>query len=276
MRLTGRRTLMQRPGGHRRRGRRPARRARRGRAPPPVPTDGPRARQRRVLPAVRRGPADRLATSASSASTAASRSTPTRAWPSRSSGRAQLRPPGVLRQHRQPRSASCPSYWPLGQRAPQALHPQRSPTPQACAFDYGWNAAKDSFAPGPGRRRVGRRPGRHPQRPGGWTSRCTTPGSRWSTASAAKFLRNDTAVLHGMTRAAAASAASGPSASTAPRTSGSGSPAGPAWTGRRSGTPGSARRARPASTATRSWSFTGGPVRLSQFLRNGFDADLRC
>ena len=23
-------------------------------------------------------------------------------------------------------------------------------------------------------------------------------------------------------------------------------------------------------------SFTGGPVRLTQFLRNGFDADLRC
>jgi hypothetical protein len=24
------------------------------------------------------------------------------------------------------------------------------------------------------------------------------------------------------------------------------------------------------------YSFTGGPVRLTQFLRNGFDADLRC
>ncbi len=27
---------------------------------------------------------------------------------------------------------------------------------------------------------------------------------------------------------------------------------------------------------SRSFSFTGGPVKLSQFLRNGFDADLRC
>jgi hypothetical protein len=27
---------------------------------------------------------------------------------------------------------------------------------------------------------------------------------------------------------------------------------------------------------TPAYSFTGGPVRLTQFLRNGFDADLRC
>ena len=165
------------------------------------------------------------------------------------------------------------SFWPLGQRTPR--HCSRSqPDSQACAFDYGWNSAQDSL----------RRAKAAAASVGAKDVTLSTwwldveMHNTWESleyGERRKFLRNDTAVLKGMTALLERRGVRHVGVySTAHQwlriTGGASLDHAPVWY---AGV-GTARSAR--KHCARSWSFTGGPVRLSQFLHNGFDADLRC
>ncbi len=94
------------------------------------------------------------------------------------------------------------SYWPLGQRAPR--HCTRSkPDSQACAFDYGWNSAKDSLR----RAKAAAASVGAPDvtRSAWWLD--VEMHNTWESleyGERRKFLRNDTAVLRGHEDAAPA------------------------------------------------------------------------
>ena len=182
------------------------------------------------------------------------------------------RPSGVLRQHRQP---GLPAVQLLAAGAADARHCTRSqPDSRACAFDYGWNSARDSLrrakaaAASVGAKVV--------TRSTWWLD--VEIHNTWESleyGERRKFLRNDTAVLQGMTALLERHGVRHVGVySTAHQwlriTGGASLDRAPVWY---AGV-GTARSAR--KHCARSWSFTGGPVRLSQFLHNGFDADLRC
>ncbi len=165
------------------------------------------------------------------------------------------------------------SFWPLGQRSPQACTRSR-PNSAACAFDYGWNAAKDSLA----RAKAAAASVGAPDvtRTNWWLD--VEMHNTWESLEYGErpmFLRNDTAVLRGMTallhRRGVRTVGVYSTVHQWQRITGGASlDRAPVWY---AGV-GTARSAH--KHCARSWSFTGGPVRLSQFLRNGYDADFRC
>jgi len=165
------------------------------------------------------------------------------------------------------------SYWPLGQRAPR--HCTRSkPDSQACAFDYGWNSARDSLR----RAKAAAASLGAPDvtRSTWWLD--VEMHNTWESleyGERRKFLRNDTAVLRGMKtlleRRGVRTVGVYSTAHQWQRITGGASLDRAAVWYAGVGTAQSARK-----HCHRSWSFTGGPVKLSQFLRNGFDADFRC
>jgi hypothetical protein len=165
------------------------------------------------------------------------------------------------------------SFWPIGQRSPQLCTRSR-PNSAGCAFDYGWNAAKDSLA----RARAAAASVGAPDvtRTTWWLD--VEMHNTWESlefGDKPMFLRNDTAVLRGMTallerRGVGTVGVYSTVHQWQQITGGASLDRAPVWY---AGV-GSAQSAR--THCTRSWSFTGGPVRLSQFLRNGYDADLRC
>jgi hypothetical protein len=165
------------------------------------------------------------------------------------------------------------SHWPLGQRSPQVCTRSR-PDSAGCAFDYGWNSAKDSLR----RARAAAASVSAPDvtRTTWWLD--VEMHNTWESLEYSEkpmFLRNDTAVLRGMTallhRRGVRTVGVYSTAHQWQRITGGASlDRAPVWY---AGV-GAVRSAH--QHCARTWSFNGGPVRLSQFLRNGFDADLRC
>jgi hypothetical protein len=161
------------------------------------------------------------------------------------------------------------SHWPAGQTAPQVCDGSNS---TACSYDYGWNAAKDSFAAAAAVMPA-------PQSYVWWLD--VETGNSWETLESAygqtpAAQANDRAALAG---AVAALTDSGVTTvgvySTSYQwqqiTGGTGTQfAGqPVWV---AGV-GTSTKARSNCAST---SFTGGPVQLAQYARNGYDADLHC
>lgn len=164
-------------------------------------------------------------------------------------------------------------HWPVGQRWPRRCTRTR-PDSADCAFDYGFNAAKDSFA----RARVAARTvGARDVADSVWWLDVETHNT-WESleyGESSRYLRNDAGVLAGMARLLHKRGVRKVGVySTGHQwlriTGGARLGRAPVWYAG-SGTLRSARtRCRPA------YSFTGGPVRMTQYLRNGFDRDLRC
>ncbi len=166
------------------------------------------------------------------------------------------------------------SYWPLGQRTPRVCS-RAEPDSAACAFDYGVNAAKDSFARA---RAAARAAGAPDVRRSTWWLDVETLNT-WESleyGERPKYLRNDTAVLKGMTRALQRRGVRtvGVYSTTYQWdriTGGASLRRAPVWYAGVGSAAQARRRCSPAH------SFTGGRVRMAQFLaRNGLDGDLRC
>ena len=161
------------------------------------------------------------------------------------------------------------SHWPSGQQTPQVCDGSNS---AACSYDYGWNAALDSYADAAA---VTSTPASY-----AWWLDVET-GNSWETLEStygqtATAKANDAAALAG-----AADALRSRGVATVGFYS-----TGYQWTQITGGT-GMQLAASPAwvagvgsqSTAQnncRSASFTGGPIQLTQYALNGFDADLQC
>ena len=165
-------------------------------------------------------------------------------------------------------------HWPLGQRKPQVCTRAR-PDSATCAFDYGFNAAKDSFARA---RAAALSVGAPDVRRSTWWLDVEMHNT-WESlqyGELPKYLRNDTAVLAGMTRALRKRGVDVVGVySTAHQwqriTGGASLGRAPVWYAGVGSAATARSRCRPA------WSFTGGRVRMTQFLaRNGLDGDLRC
>lgn len=164
-------------------------------------------------------------------------------------------------------------FWPLGQRSPRRCSRSR-PDSAGCAFDYGWNAARDSLTRA---KAAARSVGAPSVTSSTWWLDVET-GNTWESleyGEGPKYLRNDTAVLRGMTRLLERRGVRTVGAySTLHQwrriTGGASLDRAPVWY---AGT-GSARKA--AARCSRSNSFTGGRVRLAQYVRAGLDANVRC
>ena len=165
------------------------------------------------------------------------------------------------------------SHWPIGQRAPRRCT-RNNRNSEDCAFDYGFNAAKDSFARA---RAAARSVGARDVADSVWWLDVEMHNT-WQSlehGERPRFLRNDTAVLAGMTKLLHRRGVRWVGVySTAHQwqriTGGARLDRAPIWY---AGT-GTVRNARIHCRPT--YSFTGGRIRMAQFLRNGFDADLRC
>jgi hypothetical protein len=165
------------------------------------------------------------------------------------------------------------SHWPIGQRGPQACTKAR-PDSEGCAYDYGVNAAKSSFA----RARAAARSigAKDPVASTWWLD--VELHNTWEAdefGPAARYLRNDVAALAGMVHALHRKGVRHVGVySTAHQwgvvTGGASLGRAPVWYAG-TGTQANARtHCRPA------FSFTGGPIRMAQYATNGFDGDLRC
>jgi hypothetical protein len=165
-------------------------------------------------------------------------------------------------------------HWPLGQRSPRVCTRAR-PDSAACAFDYGVNAAKDSFRRA---RAAALSVGAPDVRRSTWWLDVETHNT-WESleyGERPKYLRNDTAVLAGMKHALEKRGVRTVGVySTAHQwqriTGGASLGRAPVWYAGVGSAATARRRCAP------SWSFTGGRVRMTQFLaKNGLDGDLRC
>ena len=165
------------------------------------------------------------------------------------------------------------SYWPLGQQSPRVCTPAK-PDSAGCAFDYGFNAAKDSFARA---RAAARLAGARDVAASTWWLDVELHNT-WESleyGERPRFLRNDTAVLAGMTRLLHKRGVRRVGVySTLHQwqriTGGASLHRAPVWYAGLGTLRTARKRCRPA------YSFTGGPVRMTQYAHNGFDGDLRC
>ena len=166
------------------------------------------------------------------------------------------------------------AHWPLGQTSPRVCS-RSKPDSQGCAFDYGVNAAKDAFVRA---RAAARSVGAPDVRRSVWWLDVETHNT-WESleyGERPKFLRNDTAVLAGMRRALLRRGVRLVGAYSTQHhwdriTGGASLSAAPVWYAGVGSKDQARRRCRPAT------SFTGGPVRMTQFLAgSGLDGDLRC
>ena len=166
-------------------------------------------------------------------------------------------------------------HWPLGQQLPQPCASERSASDtDACAYDYGWNAAADSwqrataaaFAAG----------ARDPAESDWWID--VETGNTWQSLALndePDAESHDTAALRGMVDFFhAQGVASVGVYSTAEQwdliTGGASLSAAPVWYAGGGSVLDALARCDP------SWSFTGGSVRLSQYDAGGVDGDYRC
>jgi GH25 family lysozyme M1 (1,4-beta-N-acetylmuramidase) len=164
-------------------------------------------------------------------------------------------------------------HWPVGQHSPKRCT-RAKPDSAACAFDYGFNAAKDSFVRA---RAAARLVGAKEVARSVWWLDVETHNT-WESleyGERPKLLRNDAAVLAGATRLLHKRGVRTVGVYSTMHqwlriTGGATLDRAPVWYAGL-GTRASARkRCRPA------YSFTGGKVRMAQYAHNGFDGDLRC
>ena len=165
------------------------------------------------------------------------------------------------------------SFWPLGQQHPRTCT-RAHPDSAGCAFDYGWNAAKDALA-------------RARAAASSVAAAAVTETTWWLDVETSntwesleygetrKYLRNDVAVLRGMTALLERRGVHRVGVySTAHQweriTGGVSLDRAHVWYAGVGTRKAAARKCSPAH------SFTGGRVRLAQFARDGFDANLRC
>jgi hypothetical protein len=168
------------------------------------------------------------------------------------------------------------SHWPVGQTAPQPCTAD-APDSTSCSYDYGWNAAKDSFGDAVAA--------------GGGAAAAAAPwwldvetANSWETLEAAygptaAAQENDSQALLGAVAALHDSGVASVGVySTSyqwgqitggPATTGTRFAADPSWVAGN----GSAAAAQGLCGTT---GFTGGPVKLAQYPKRGFDADVAC
>jgi hypothetical protein len=165
------------------------------------------------------------------------------------------------------------THWPVGQTSPRVCDPA-APDSSACAYDYGWNAAADSYARAAAAALSVGAPA--PASATWWLDAET--GNTWESlefGETAATYANDTAALTGM-RDYLRSQGVGTVGvySTAHQwqriTGGASLGRAPVWY---AGTGGPSSAAAHCASA---FSFTGGPVRLTQYASGGFDADNAC
>jgi hypothetical protein len=160
-------------------------------------------------------------------------------------------------------------HWPAGQQTPQPCDGSNS---TACAYDYGWNAAKDSFADA---QTVTADP-----RTFAWWLDVET-GNSWETLEAA-YGSSDAARAADRSALAGAVAAlvdSGVTSVGMYSTSSQWQQITGGTANQFAGSPEWVAGTGSASTAVKNCSqtsFTGGRVALAQYAHNGFDADYHC
>jgi hypothetical protein len=164
------------------------------------------------------------------------------------------------------------THWPTGQTSPQACKAS-SRNSTACSYDYGWNAAKDSY----GRAAAAATSVGAPAVSGAKWWLDVETGNSWQVdnGETATHYANDTAALKGMRGYLRAKGVSTVGVYSTSRqwqqiTGGASLAKAPIWYAGVGGP--SSAAAHCASTQ----SFTGGPVRLTQYRRGGFDADNAC
>ena len=164
------------------------------------------------------------------------------------------------------------THWPLGQHGPR-LCTRARPDSEGCAYDYGVNAAKSSFARARAAARSVGAP--DPSRSTWWLDVELHNTWQGETSPTAKHLGNDVAVLAGMVHALHRKGVHHVGVYSTEHqwgvvTGGASLGQAPVWY---AGT-GSLATAR--THCHPRFSFTGGPVRMAQYATNGFDGDLRC
>ena len=165
------------------------------------------------------------------------------------------------------------SHWPLGQTTPRRCT-RAAPDSSACAYDYGWNAAKDSYARAVAAAASVGAPS--VTRASWWLD--VETGNTWEAleyGETASYHANDTAVLKGMRaylrgRGIRVVGAYSTLHQWDRITGGARLGRAPVWYAGLGGATSAANR------CSRRFSFTGGPVRWAQFARDGFDANHRC
>jgi hypothetical protein len=162
-------------------------------------------------------------------------------------------------------------YWPAGQLSPRVCYASDPDTP-SCAYNYGWNAAADSYA---------RAVAAYVEL--GWAEADVTPapfaGTWWLDVETANSWRADpllnVAALHGAVDFLESREAESVGFYSAPRmwlaiTGGTDDFADhPSWVAGASTLPG-------ALAVCRGEGFTGGPVAMAQYIEDGFDANVTC
>lgn len=165
------------------------------------------------------------------------------------------------------------THWPKGQRSPQVCG-AGSLNSTACSYDYGWNAARDSYARAAA---AATSVGAPAVSSATWWLDVET-GNSWESVDSretATHYANDTAALKGMRGYLRAKGVRTVGVySTIHQwnqiTGGASLAKAPVWYAGVGG---------PSSAGVRCasrYSFTGGPVRLTQYRRGGFDADNAC
>ena len=167
------------------------------------------------------------------------------------------------------------SHWPSGQQTPRVCAPAYPDNGSAdCAYDYGWNAAQDSFD-----RAVSAAADAGAADPAtaGWWLDVET-GNSWESlqyGGTEQYLANDTAALQGMvdhlrSRGVSTVGVYSTSWQWAQITGGATLGGLPVWYA------GLGTLAEAQSRCSPMYSFTGGPVAMTQYAADGFDANWRC
>jgi hypothetical protein len=167
------------------------------------------------------------------------------------------------------------SYWPNGQQEPKVCadsYPANDS--QECAYDYGWNAAADSFGRAAAAAATAGAP--DPSTATWWLD--VETGNSWESlqyGSSPTYLANDTAALQGMAdqlraRGVSTVGAYSTTSQWTQITGGASLGSIPVWYA------GVGTLAQAQSRCSSAYSFTGGSVTLTQYASGGFDADWRC
>jgi hypothetical protein len=165
------------------------------------------------------------------------------------------------------------SYWPVGQSSPRRCT-RKAPDSTACAYDYGWNAAEDSYARAVAAAAAAGAPA--VTRSTWWLD--VETNNTWEAleyGETARYHANDTAVLHGARaylrgRGIRVVGVYSTLYQWDRITGGARLGRAPVWYAGVGGATSAAKR------CSSRFSFTGGPVRRTQFARGGFDANHRC
>ena len=167
------------------------------------------------------------------------------------------------------------SFWPNGQQTPRVCatsYPANDST--ACAYDYGWNNALDSF----GRAVTAATAAGAPDPAGATWWLDVETGNSWESlqyGASPTYLANDTATLQGMvdalrSRGVTTVGAYSTSSQWSQITGGATLGGIPVWYA------GVGTLSQATSRCSSAYSFTGGPVVLTQYASGGYDADRRC